>query len=39
MDTPKEMEYAARFNAPVLRWGLALLAGGFLFQIWGAAIG
>lgn len=39
MDSPNEMENAARFNAPMLRLGLALLAVGFLLQIWGVALG
>jgi len=39
MDSPKEMEHAVRFTARMLRWGLALLAAGFLFQIWGVSLG
>jgi len=38
MDSPKEMELAGRFNARMLRWGLALLAAGFLFQIWSVSL-
>lgn len=33
------MEHAGRFNTSMLRWGLALLAAGFLFQIWGVSLG
>lgn len=38
MNSPKEMEYAGNFNTPILKWGLGLLALGFLLQIWGASL-
>jgi len=39
MDSPNEMENAVRFKLPMFRWGLALLAVGFLLQIWGVSLG
>ena len=38
-DSPKEPEHTAVFKLGMFRWGLALLAAGFLMQIWGVAQG
>ena len=38
-DSPKEREYGTRHNLPMFRLGLALLALGFLLQIWGVSLG
>lgn len=38
-DSSKEREYAAKFELGRLRWGLALLAVGFLLQVGGVFLG
>jgi hypothetical protein len=38
-DSKAEPEYMTVFKLGMFRWGLALLALGFLLQIWGVSLG